>query len=117
MRFLAAVLTLSVISALPVKAEQPFWPDVTYRSDVPTLKEVLGHESGEKLTSPSEVIDYFDALVAANPDRTKLVEYARTWNNRPLVYMVISSAENMQKLSANQAKNAKACGSKNLQRE
>jgi hypothetical protein len=104
MRFLAAVLTLSVISALPVKAEQPFWPDVTYRSDVPTLKEVLGHESGEKLTSPSEVIDYFDALVAANPDRTKLVEYARTWNDRPLVYMVISSAENMQKLSANQAK-------------
>ena len=104
MRFLIVFLVLSTGYVSALAADQPFWPDVTYQSDVPTLEQVVGHKSGDKLTSPSQVLDYLDALAKAEPERTRLVEYARSWNDRPLVYMVISSAGNMARLKQNQTK-------------
>ena len=69
-----------------------------YDRTVPTLRQVLGHDSGEKITTPDEIVQYLKALQAAAPDRTRLVEYARTWENRPLYVMIISSAERIAKL-------------------
>jgi len=46
------------------------------------------------------VIRYFEALEDHAPDRIKVFEYARSWENRPLVYAVIGSAENIARLDA-----------------
>jgi len=41
-----------------------------------------------------------EALHAAAPDRTRLIRYAESWEGRPLVVMVIGSAERMANLDA-----------------
>jgi hypothetical protein len=76
----------------------PFAPGVKYDRTIPTLRQVLGHDSGEKITTPDEIVQYLKALQAAAPDRTRLVEYARTWENRPLYVLIISSADRLAKL-------------------
>src|SRR5690349_1215275 len=87
----------SVVAALAVclwsvqASAQGLWPGVTYDPAVPTLKSVIGHEPGEAITTPDEVWRYLEALTKAAPDRTRLVEYATSWEGRPLRYLVVGS--------------------------
>ncbi len=76
-----------------------FWPGAQYKSSIPTLKQVIGHENGERVTWPKDVITYFDALSEAAPTQIKVWEYARTWEGRPLIYAAISSPENIARLA------------------
>jgi hypothetical protein len=76
----------------------PLAPGVKYDRAIPTLRQVLGHDSGEKITTPDEIVQYLKALQTAAHDRTRLVEYARTWENRPLYVLVVGSAERIGKL-------------------
>ena len=82
----------------PAFAEEPFWPDAELSADVPTLTSVLGHDHGEKISAPEQLVRYLEALADAAPERTRLVEYARTWEDRPLVYLVVGSRENLARL-------------------
>ena len=88
--------TLIVLSiSLPLQAQDDFeyWPDANYDPAIPTVHEVLGYQLGERITWHRDAIRYFYALAEAAPDRIGIVEYARTWQNRELIYAVISSAE------------------------
>ena len=73
-------------------------PGATYDSKVPTIKQVLGHESGEVITPPDDVAVYLRTLHQAAPDRTRLVEYARSWEGRPLWLFIIGSPERIARL-------------------
>jgi hypothetical protein len=77
---------------------QGLWPNTTYDPAIPTLKAVLGHEPGEAITTPDEVVRYLEALTKAAPDRTRLVQYATTWEGRPLHYLIIASKERIARL-------------------
>lgn len=70
---------------------------------IPTLEAAVGHKPGARITSPEEAHTYLRALVAAAPDRTRLVEYARTWQGRPLHYLVITAPENMARIDVIQS--------------
>ncbi len=86
----------------------PLAPGVKYDRAIPTLRQVLGHDSGEKITTPDEIVQYLKALQTAAPDRTRLVEYARTWENRPLYVLVVSSAERIAQTRRDQEGTAAA---------
>lgn len=94
------------MAALPSVAQSPpggaarpvFAPGVTYDPAVPTLQQVLGHEPGEVITPPDGVVSYLRALAHAAPTRTRLLEYGRTWEGRPLVVLAIASAERMAQI-------------------
>src|SRR5690349_21806144 len=75
-------------------------PNATYDAKVPTLKAVLGYEPGERITPPEDLLVYLKALHAAAPERTVLLEYARTWERRPLAALVIGSPERIAGLAA-----------------
>ncbi|RMG45016.1 MAG: peptidase M14 [Acidobacteria bacterium] len=91
------VLTLCLLSTL-VRAETPqFYPGVSYDPAIPTLKQVVGHDWGEHITSYEEMVRYLTALADAS-SRVKLVEYGRTWEGRALYYLIIASEENMARL-------------------
>ena len=75
-----------------------FWPDADYDPAVPTVEQVTGHVSGQRVTWHVDVMRYFDALAAAHPDRVAVHRYAKTWEGRDLIYVVISSAENMARI-------------------
>jgi hypothetical protein len=68
-----------------------FWPGARYDPAIPTLESVVGHKNGERITRPEDAVRYLGALRRAAPARMRLYEYARSWENRPLVYAVIGS--------------------------
>src|SRR5687768_17742965 len=80
-------------------AQEPaLWPGAKYDPAIPTLKSVLGHDHGEVITPPEGVAQYLQALQKAAPTKTRLIEYARTWEGRPLWLFVIGSPERIAKL-------------------
>jgi hypothetical protein len=95
MRFIAAALLC--LWSVPAFA-QGLWPNTTYDPAIPTLESVAGHGPGEEITTPDQIGRYLDALAKAAPDRTRLVEYARSWEGRPLHYLIVGSPERIAKL-------------------
>ena len=75
-------------------------PGAAYDARIPTIKQVLGHDFGEKITTPEEIAIYLRALHQAAPDRTRLTEYARSWEGRPLWLFVIASPQRIAALDA-----------------
>ena len=71
---------------------------IQYDPAIPTLKAVVGHGTGEEIPTPDEIGKYLDALSKAAPDRTRLVEYTKSWEGRPLHYLLVGSRERIAKL-------------------
>ncbi len=95
---IAIVLAAFAFTAPPAMAQS--YLDGDFDASVPTLSETVGHAPGTRITSPSESLTYLEALVEAAPDRARLVQYATSWEGRPLVYVVITAAENMARIDA-----------------
>ncbi|HSG00337.1 MAG TPA: M14 family zinc carboxypeptidase, partial [Vicinamibacterales bacterium] len=94
----AGALVLTTPTLVAQQAPEAFWPGATYDPAVPTLRQVLGHDPGTEVTPPDQVGEYLRALAQADPARTRLVEYARSWEGRPLWLMVIGSADRLARL-------------------
>jgi hypothetical protein len=94
---LCVCLSLATVASAQPRQE-PLWPGAKYDAAIPTLRQVLGHDHGEEITPPDQIGDYLQALSKAAPTRTRLVEYARTWEGRPLWLMVIGSPNRIAKL-------------------
>lgn len=94
-RYLSFLL-LTLALAKPASAQS--FLDVVYDEDIPTLSAVIGHESGEEITSPADILTYMQALAEAAPDRMQLITYGQTWQGRDLVYAVIAKPETMARL-------------------
>jgi len=62
--------------------------------EVPNPDEFLGFPVGQR-TATSAQIEAYARLLAESSDRVELVEYGATYEGRPLVYLAISSAENL----------------------
>jgi hypothetical protein len=78
--------------------EPPLWPGAKYDPAIPTIKSVLGHDHGEAITPPDGVATYLQALQKAAPAKSRLIEYARSWEGRPLWLFVIGSPDRIAKL-------------------
>jgi hypothetical protein len=89
--------------ALSAQTRFEFWPGASYDSAIPTEKQVLGHDPGERIAPHREILQYMEALQAAAPKRVKIFEYARTWEGRKLVYVAVGSEANIRRLDAIEA--------------
>jgi len=92
----ASLFVFSLISA----QKQPisyFLPDITYDKNLPTPEAYLGFQIGEWHISHDQLLGYMKTLAAASP-RAKLVEHGRTYENRPLVHLIITSEKNHKSL-------------------
>ena len=95
MRLLILVAPLNLAHA---KQAYEFWPGADYDPAIPTIESVIGHSSGERITWHRDTVRYFEALAEAAPDRVSLHRYAESWEGRELIYAVISSPENMERI-------------------
>ncbi len=77
---------------------QELAPGTRYDASIPTLEDVVGHDFRQEITHPDEIATYFRALADAAPDRTRLIQYAESWEGRPLHVLVIGSAERIARL-------------------
>ncbi len=98
----ALLLGLALLAAQPPLAAQApatFLTGTNYDPAVPTPQEVLGHAPTDVITPPEEIVRYIRALADAVPARTHLVEYAESWEGRPLVLLAIGSEDRMARIA------------------
>ncbi|MBP8239911.1 MAG: zinc carboxypeptidase, partial [Saprospiraceae bacterium] len=74
-----------------------YLPDITYDKNLPTPEAWLGYQVGEWHVSHDQLLGYMKTLAAASP-RAKLVEHGRTFENRPLIHLIITSEKNHKSL-------------------
>jgi hypothetical protein len=99
MRRIVALFASWIVCAAPAAAGELF-PGVTYDAAIPRLAAVVGHASGDEITSPEGIVLYLRELHRAAPERTRLVEYARSWEGRPLHLLVIGAPERIAALDS-----------------
>ncbi len=96
---LALLVTFLIAqTATGPQARAELAPGTTYDPAIPTLAAVVGHDIGDEISTPEEIAAYLRALAAAAPERTRLVEYARSWEGRPLHLLVIGAANRVSVL-------------------
>ena len=93
------LLSLMLMSGWAAQASGQDYPQANYSANIPALDMIAGHEVGEGITSSHDILDYLRALEQAAPARMSVQSYGETWQGRELVYAVISSRENIQKLN------------------
>ncbi|MDX2432355.1 MAG: hypothetical protein QNK35_15565, partial [Bacteroides sp.] len=74
-----------------------YLPDGSYFDEIPAPEEVLGHQVGEWHMSHDQLNWYLMELAEAS-DRVIYKEYARSYENRPLFHLIITSPENQERL-------------------
>ena len=85
---------------LPAAGQQfEFWPGAEYNPAIPTFEKVLGFAPGKRHATAADVEKYFEALAAAQPNRMRIFDYARSWQGRRLFYAVIGSEQNMRRIA------------------
>lgn len=67
--------------------------DVTYNPDIPTPAAIIGHDVGEWHVTHDKLVFYLYALAEAS-ERVTITEYARSYENRPLLLLTITSPGN-----------------------
>ena len=91
--------TLALAAAIQLSAQvQELVPGTQYDPSIPTLEDVVGHDFREEITPPDQVVRYFEALADAAGDRTQLIQYAESWEGRPLIILVVGSPERIAAL-------------------
>ncbi len=93
-------LPLTVMEELAY--DEPFVLGAQYDAAVPSPENLLGFPLGQRFASPTEIERCLRAWCDTSP-RLLLVEYARSHENRPLYYLVISSPENLARRKQIQA--------------
>ena len=92
---LALLYTFGAVSAFAQVADSYYLPqNVTYDAKIPTPKQFLGYQTGEWHVPYDQLLNYLKKISELS-DRFKMVEYGRTYENRPLYLMTVSSPKNL----------------------
>jgi hypothetical protein len=98
----------------------PLYPEAAdHDPEIPAPEDVLGFTVGERAATSTQ-IDTYARLLAEASERVSLVEYGRSFEGRPLVYLVISSPENLgrsQQIQAGMARLADPRGLEDNERD
>jgi hypothetical protein len=94
-------LSVLLLAVAPLYAQKPFefWPGTSYDSKIPTFRQVLGYDAGDRVTSHAGIVRYMEALAAAAPNRLKVFDYGETWEGRKLIYAALGSEANIRRLT------------------
>ena len=95
---IAIVLVILAVNLANAQDKFEFWPDADYDPAIPTVEDVLGYATGDRITWHRDAIRYFEALATAAPDRVSVARYARSWEGRDLIYVIVTSADNMARI-------------------
>lgn len=74
-----------------------YLPNERYNSEIPTPKEIIGHEVGEWHVTHDKLVMYMRALAKAS-ERITIEERGKTYEDRPLLLLTITSPNNHKNL-------------------
>ncbi len=86
-------LSLSSLSLAQTGLEYYLPANTPYDPEIPTPREVLDHEVGEWHVSHDKLVQYM-RLIASKSPRISIEEYGRSYENRPLLLLTITSEKN-----------------------
>jgi hypothetical protein len=101
-------LFLSQTSIAQKKALTYYLPDIRYDKNIPSPEEFLGWQIGEWHVSHDNLVAYMRSL-ATKSTRIKLEEYGRSYEQRPLLLLTITSPENQARLADIKAEHLALC--------
>ncbi|MBV7267797.1 M14 family metallopeptidase [Winogradskyella luteola] len=81
--------------------------DVQYNPNIPTPKSVIGHEVGKWHITHDKLVQYMYALAEAS-ERITIEDRGKTYEDRPLILLTITSPENHQNIKAIQSAHIQA---------
>ncbi len=98
------IILLAFFSLTSVIAQQKiglnyYLPQTTYNPKIPTPESVLGFQVGKWHVSHDKLVQYMYALANAS-DRVSIENRGKTYEDRPLLLLTITSPENQQHLEA-----------------
>jgi hypothetical protein len=70
---------------------------VSYDPNIPTPEEVLGYVPGEWHVSHDQIVHYMN-VIAKSSDRITIENRGRTYENRPLLLLTVSSPKNQSSI-------------------
>ncbi|WP_439132555.1 M14 family zinc carboxypeptidase [Polaribacter sp.] len=111
-RVLFLLLSVS-ISAQKVDLSYYLPKNTTYNSAIPTPKSVIGHEVGEWHITHDKLVEYMKVL-AASSDRISLENRGKTYEDRPLLLLTITSPENHKNIEAIRKQHIEATNNKTV---
>jgi len=98
MRILYGLVILLLASSLSARSAQEYLPpDADPDPGIPTPESVLGWDVGDWHVSHDRLVQYMQTLAAASP-RVSIKVIGYTYEQRPLLQLAITSAENQGKL-------------------
>ena len=72
--------------------------NVTYDPKIPTPQQYLGYQVGDWHIQHDALIGYFKKIAELS-NRVSMVEYGRTYENRPLLLMTVTSPKNLANIA------------------
>jgi len=92
-----AVLLITPLLKAQVNLEYYLPKEISYNSSIPTPKQIVGHEVGEWHLTHDKLVYYMQELARIS-DRAIWEEYGRSYENRPLGQLIVSSPENIKNI-------------------
>ena len=81
--------------------------NIQYNPSIPTPQSVIGHNVGEWHITHDKLVEYMKALANAS-NRITIEERSKTFENRPLLLLTITSPENHKNIKMIQSEHIKA---------
>lgn len=94
---LSFCLCSSLLYAQQVDLDYYLPEDASYDANIPTPESILGFQIGEMHAEHTQLMNFYQALAEASP-RVTLVEYAKSYEKRPLYLLTITSEENQNNI-------------------
>jgi len=92
------LVTLEILACNAQEKMDYFLPgDVTYNQGVPTPEQFFKQQLGEWHLTHGQVLSYMNKIAEVS-DRAIMYEYARSYENKPLIHLVFTSRENQASL-------------------
>ena len=90
---------MALVSVSQEKMDYFLPNNVTYNQSIPTPEQFFGQQIGEWHLTHAQIINYMEEIAKVS-DRAIIQEYARSWENRPLVQVIFTSEKNQDNLTA-----------------
>ncbi|MDX1640703.1 MAG: M14 family zinc carboxypeptidase [Balneolaceae bacterium] len=95
---LFALLILPVTALSQANLDYYLPDDVEYNPEIPAPSSVIGHEVGEWHITHDKLVQYMKAVAEAS-DRVTITEYAKSYEDRSLLLLTITSPENHSRIN------------------
>ena len=91
--FFGVMVQAQILQPEPVTLDYYLPDGISYNPNIPTPHDVLNMQVGEWHVRHDQLVNYMYAVAEAS-DRISIAEYARTYENRPLLMLTVTSPQN-----------------------